>query len=81
MIRPGTITSHLNLNGLLVSCQIDKASPVVAPGVELDPGAHMPEMRTWTQSSAISAQEVIGEVIPVPVSQWKETTFVSFIAS
>ena len=80
-----TKCSSLNLNGLLVTRQIDSTSPGGCARREISPWLSQ-EMRTWTQSSDISAIDSKGdkrirEVIPVPDSLWKETTFVRLFAS
>ena len=75
---------NLNLNGLLVTRQIDNTSPGGGgvPGGKLVPGSHK---RCELGHSVIRhfsrGDQRIREVIPVPDSLWKETTFVRFFAS
>ena len=64
---------NLNLNGLLVIRQTDNTSPGGVPGGKLVPGSHIRHFSREEQKTR--------EVIPVPDSLWKETTFVHFFAS
>ena len=75
---------NLNLNGLLVTRQIDNISPGGggAPGVRLVPGSHKRcELGHTVIRHFSRGEKRIREVILVPDSLWKGTTFVRFFAS
>ena len=73
---------YLNLNGLLVICQIDNTSQGDAPEGKLVHGSHEKCGLGHTVIRHFSrGDQTIREVIPVPDSLWKETTFVRFFAS
>ena len=79
---PVTFLLHLNLNG-----QIDNTSPGGGAGGEcgpekkLVPGSHKRcELGHTVIRHFSRGDKKIREVIPVPVSLWKETTFVHFLA-
>ena len=64
---------------------IDNISPGVCARLEISPWLSQ-EMRTWIHSHQTfqqgrSEDQRIREVIPVPDSLWKETTFVRLFAS
>ena len=80
----GDEEDDLNVNGLLVTRQIDNTSPGggVASGGKLVPGSHKKcELGHTVIRHFSRGDKRIREVIPVPDSLWKETTFVRFVAS
>ena len=84
-ITSATLNLYLNLNGLLVTRQIDNTSPGGgggAPGGKLVPGSHKRcELGHTVIRHFSRGDQRIREVIPVPDSRWEETTFVRFFAS
>ena len=76
---------NLNLNGLLVTRQIDNTSPGGgggAPVGKLVPGSNKRcELGHIVIRHFSRGDQRTREVIPVPASLWKETTFVRFFAS
>ena len=77
-----SLHGYLNLNGLLVTRQIGNTSPGRAPGGKLVPGSHKRcELGQTVIRHFSRGDQRIREVIPVPDSLWKETTFVRFFAS